>query len=87
MVSKKAIIINAEGLHARPASAFIRHAIQFQSEILVIKNNNEYNAKSIVNILAAVIKKGEEIEVRATGPDEEEALDSIVTFIEAGLGE
>ena len=50
-------------------------------------NGNQYNAKSLLNIIAACIKCGSEIEVVCDGADENEALAEAVQLIESGLGE
>ena len=64
-------IKNEEGLHARPASDFCKAAGQFNSKITVIKDGKEYEAKSILNILCIGAVKGDVIEIKAEGDDEE----------------
>jgi len=81
-------IINASGLHARPASDFVKTAKSFESRIIICKvGEEEVNAKSIMRILTAGMSKGTKIEISAEGPDEKEAVDSLVTLIEGGFGE
>ena len=45
------------------------------------------NAKSVLSVLGACVKSGDEIELICEGEDEEEALKKMVEAIEAGLGE
>jgi phosphocarrier protein len=45
------------------------------------------NAKSVLSVLGACVKCGDEIEFTCNGPDENEALDALVTAVENGLGE
>ena len=45
------------------------------------------NAKSVLSVLGACIKKGDEIELICEGEDEEEALKAMVDAIMDGLGE
>ena len=45
------------------------------------------NAKSVLSVLGACIKKGDEIELTCEGEDEEEAMRAMVEAIEGGLGE
>ena len=40
-----------------------------------------------MNLIAAGIQQGDEIEIRCSGPDEEEALSRAVELVESGLGE
>ena len=45
------------------------------------------NAKSVLSVLGACIKSGDEIEIVCEGPDEEAALSEMVQLVEDGLGE
>ena len=49
--------------------------------------DKQINGKSIMNLMAACLKQGSEIEIQCDGPDEQAALDAAVKLIEAGLGE
>lgn len=87
MVSKKVRIINPTGLHLRPAGIFCNTAVKFDSKITFQYGNTNANAKSVLSVLGASIKKGDEIELICDGADEEEALAAMVKAIEDGLGE
>ena len=87
MVSQKVVIKNPTGLHLRPAGTFCKAAIQFKSHITFRYRDNIANAKSVLSVLGACIKSGDEIELICEGEDEEEALKAIVEAIEDGLGE
>ena len=45
------------------------------------------NAKSVLSVLGACIKSGDEIELVCDGADEDEAMRGVVALIEGGLGE
>ena len=87
MVSKKVTLVNAQGFHMRPASVFATAMGKYASNVSIKFNGNTYNAKSLLNIIAACIKCGSEIELVCDGPDENEALAEGVQMIESGLGE
>lgn len=87
MVSQKVIIKNPTGLHLRPAGILCKVAMQFKSLITFKFKNNTANAKSVLSVLGACIKCGDEVEFFCEGDDEEEALHSIISAIESGLGE
>ena len=87
MVSKKVRIINPTGLHLRPAGIFCNTAVKFDSKITFQYGNTNANANSVLSVLGACIKKGDEIELICDGADEEEALAAMVKAIEDGLGE
>ena len=63
MVSKKITIKNESGLHARPAAILAQAAMKCNSEITIVTPEKTVNPKSILNIMAAAIKKGTEIEL------------------------
>ena len=87
MVSQKTIINNPTGLHLRPAGLFCKTAVQFKCKITFRHENSIENAKSMLSVLGACIKKGDEIELICEGEDEEEALRAMLRIIEEGLGE
>lgn len=91
MVSQKIKIKNPTGLHLRPAGLFCKTAMQYESKI-TIEKKSEYeditaNAKSVLSILGACIKSGDEINVICEGNDEVIALSGMIGIIEEGLGE
>ena len=81
MYSKEVIIQNKTGLHARPASIFVKEATRFKSDIKMIKNNKKYNAKSIMGILSMAGSKGQKIVIQAIGEDEEDAVKELADLI------
>ncbi len=88
MVSQKVKIKNPTGLHLRPAGYLCKSAIDYNS-VITFKYGGENiaNAKSVLSVLGACIKSGDEIELICEGEDEEKALREIVELIESGLGE
>ncbi|MEO0202604.1 MAG: HPr family phosphocarrier protein [candidate division WOR-3 bacterium] len=87
MYFKKVVIVNKLGIHARPATKISEIANKFVSEIYIEKDGMIANAKSILGILMLVASKGTELMIRAEGPDEIEAVESIAKIIEEGFGE
>ena len=91
MVSKQTVVINPSGLHARPASDFVKAAKAFDSKIKIanldLPEEGPMNAKSIISILALGIGPGCNVEITAEGDDEEEAVDSLIALIDSGFGE
>ena len=87
MVSQKIKIMNPTGLHLRPAGNLCKEAMKFKSLITFEYRNNVANAKSVLSVLAACVKCGDEIILQCDGADEKEALEDLVTLIESGLGE
>ena len=75
------------GMHMRPAGMFANAMMKFDSDVNLVANGKTVNAKSIMNLIAACIKCGTEVEVQCSGPDEEAALVEAVRLIDSGLGE
>ncbi len=78
---------NDTGLHARPASMFVKIAGEYQAEIKVFKDDKEYNAKSIISVLSMGASKGDTLTITAAGEDAEEALTAIKTLVKNNFGE
>ena len=91
MISQKVTIKNPTGLHLRPAGLFCKTAMQFGSKITVHKMTRHEdvtaNAKSVLSVLGACIKSGDEIQIICEGDDEEQALKTMIRLVEDGLGE
>ena len=83
MVSGKVTVKNPTGLHLRPAGTLCKQAMQFKSSITFhYGDGNTANAKSVLSVLGACVKCGDEIELFW-----EEALQFLVNSIRTGLGE
>ncbi len=87
MVSKKIVIKNPAGLHLRPISVLCNRSIDFKATITLKIGNKSVNAKSVIGVLSACVKHGDEIELICEGTDEEEALDMLSNMIDSGLGD
>ena len=87
MVSQKVIIKNPTGLHLRPAGILCKEAMKFKSLITFSFRENTANAKSVLSVLGACVKSGDEIEIFCDGEDEQEALEALVSAVESGIGE
>ena len=82
MVTKELTIINKLGIHARPAAQFVKAASKFVSDIIVEKDGEEVDGKSIMGLMMLAVGHGSKITVSATGADEEEALNALESLIE-----
>lgn len=87
MVAKKVVLKNREGLHVRPAGLFSNEMQRFLSDVWVCHNESVTSGKSIMNLIAAGIQCGDEVELCCSGPDEEKALARAVALVESGLGD
>ncbi len=83
MVSKTVTVTNPDGLHMRPAGEFTKAVAPFDVKVKIKFGGKDYNGKSIMNILAAGIKCGDEIEVECDGADEQTALEKALEVVTA----
>ena len=87
MLSQAIKIMNPTGLHLRPAGNLCKEAMKYKSKITFEYRGNTANAKSVLSVLGACIKFGDEIEFVCEGDGEDEALKAMVEAVESGLGE
>lgn len=80
---KTVVINNPQGLHARPAELFARLALQFDSNIEVIRDSLRVDAKSILHVLTLGAAQGTELILHAQGADAEAALEALVRLVES----
>jgi phosphotransferase system HPr (HPr) family protein len=74
LIARKIIVKNKQGLHARPAALFVQIANKFDARIIVRRQEEEVNGKSIMGILMLGAERGSEIIIEADGEDAEDAL-------------
>ncbi len=87
MLEKKLVVKNKLGLHARPAALFVQMANKFKCEIIVIKDSQEVDGKSIMGILMLAAGKGSRIQIRVKGLDAEQALQELEQLLMSDLPE
>ena len=87
MVSQKVKVNNLIGLHLRPAGKLCNEAMKYKCLITFHYKDVTANAKSVLSVLGACIKSGDEITLVCDGEDEHEALRELVAYVESGLGE
>lgn len=90
-MTEATIVVDHEvGLHARPAATFVKTAKGFESSITVTNLSRDgvsADAKSLVQIFKAAVAKGHEIRIAAEGPDESDAVATLIGLIESNFGE
>jgi phosphocarrier protein len=86
-IERTFVIVNALGMHARPAAMLVQAANRFQSEVLVDRDGTQVNAKSIMGVLTLAASKGTQILVSCEGEDAPQAMEVLARIIESGFGE
>lgn len=78
--------INDElGLHARPAGQLVKAALTFECKIMIGTPKRMVDAKRIMGVMGLALKQGDEITLTCDGPDEEEAVKALETFLKGNL--
>ncbi len=87
MLSKTLTVVNPSGLHLRPAGVLSQTAMKFKCDVIIEYGEKRIVAKSVLNVMAAGIKSGAEINLICDGEDEETAMSALTEAIKSGLGE
>lgn len=78
---REMVVSNKLGLHARPAAMFVRIANRFTADILVEKDGEEINGKSIMGLMLLAAGCGSRLKVTAVGNDGLQALKELEELI------
>jgi phosphocarrier protein HPr len=84
--SRQITITHREGLHARPCLAIVNTARRFQSKIQFRYNRETADATQILQLMSLGARAGTDITIAATGPDAEEAVETLVRLFETDFG-
>ena len=85
--TKELLVQNKMGIHARPAAMIVRVTNKFKAEVLVEKDEEQVNGKSIMGLMMLAAGKGEKIKVTTEGTDAEAAMADIEGLIQGGFGD
>ena len=77
MITRDLQVLNKLGLHARAAAKLVFIANKFVSEITLVKDDKQADARSIMKILMLSASKDSIINITIVGKDEIQAMDSI----------
>lgn len=78
---------NRLGLHVRPAAQLAELASKFNSEISIIKDKQQANVKSIIELLTLAAAGGTSITIKADGQDAKKAVEALEQLINNKFGE
>ena len=85
MVTKKIKITNPAGLNLEPAGMLCERSVKYKCRISFVTGSYEANAKSVLSVLGACVKSGDEIDFTCDGEDEEIAMKELSELFEKGL--
>jgi phosphocarrier protein FPr/phosphocarrier protein len=71
------------GIHARPAALLAGSLKPLAADVRIVAHAREANARSTVALMALGVQRGDEIEIRATGPDAASAVNTLAAALSA----
>lgn len=80
-------IVNKAGLHARASTRFVQTANKFRCNVIVRKEGQDVNGKSIMGVLLLVASQGSDITIACDGEDANQCLGALSELVQAGFGE
>jgi phosphocarrier protein len=87
MIRKQVTIVNKLGLHARAAAKLVTCASRYQSQILLERNGQRVNGKSIMGVMMLAASQGSVVHLELEGPDESDACQALEQLIGERFGE
>jgi phosphocarrier protein len=84
---RRATVVNRLGLHARPFTRLVEIANRFRSGIVVRTADGRADAKSVLSLMGLAAPQGTEMEIEASGEDEQAAAEALAAEIAGGFGE
>jgi phosphocarrier protein HPr len=86
-VSKEVVVSNKLGIHARPASLFVKTASRFFSNIYVEKDDERVNGKSIMGLMMLAAGRGSRLKILAEGNDAAKAVSELEELVKRNFDE
>jgi phosphocarrier protein HPr len=86
-LTRELTISNKLGIHARPAAVFVKTANRFASEILVEKDGEKINGKSIMGLMMLAAGPGSKLTLHARGDDASKAIEELEALVERKFDE
>jgi phosphocarrier protein len=86
-VDRELVVINKLGIHARPAAMFVKVANRFACNILVEKDGEKINGKSIMGLMMLAAGPGTKLLISCEGEDCHAAVDAIEELIKRKFDE
>ena len=86
MVKQTVTIKSGEGLHARPASEFVRVAATAGHTVMIAKGDGpKVRGDSILSLLSLGIKQGERLSIEVSGPEENSLMQSLISVVSESI--
>ena len=87
MLQRDVEVMNANGIHARPAAEIVECAGKYRAHITLARDGMEVNGKSIMGVMMLAAECGATVTIKADGDDAAAALDALAELIASRFGE
>ncbi|MGH7040837.1 MAG: HPr family phosphocarrier protein [Acetobacteraceae bacterium] len=87
VLTRRVIVPNRRGLHARAAARLVTTAERFGAAVDIVHNGQSVSARSIMGLMMLGAGPGAALDLRAEGWDAREAVDALAALIESGFDE
>jgi phosphotransferase system HPr (HPr) family protein len=84
--TRKVVIVNPSGLHARPSLAVSKIVRASKSKVQIRSDHQTVDAGDILQLLSMGATRGTELVLSATGPDAEQVIDALAAQFADGFG-
>lgn len=85
--AREVTVCNRQGIHARPSAQFVKLASRHSCEVLVEKDGESINGKSIMGLLMLAAGPGTVLRICCTGDDAQAAVDALAALVKSKFGE
>ncbi len=87
MIEKELEVLNRAGLHTRPAASLVKLTSRYKSDVFLVKDGFEINAKSIIGVMTLTAEQGAKLIAKIDGEDEAEAMAALAELFNNKFGE
>jgi phosphocarrier protein len=87
MLQRDVEVVNANGIHARPAAEIVKCAGKYRAHITIARDGMEVNGKSIMGVMMLAAECGATVTIKAEGDDAADALEALTALIASRFGE
>ena len=86
-IEREVEILNKYGLHARPATRFVELANEFPCEVVLIKDGEEVNGKSVMGLMMLGAECGARFTIRCAGEKADDCARRLAELVDSKFGE
>lgn len=80
-------VVNAQGLHARPISEFVKIVVRHRSRVVVDGPGGQADGASVLQMMGLAAPMGSELRIRAVGADCAAVVEALTQLVQGGFGE